>query len=220
MGDFTSTQLNTELMRRVPQIISADAGAAINRAIKWVNRQGSYMFQLQAPTTLNVTSSGNIAAPADLDSGKAMYLANPSGLPIKQGALTDIGQTQNYNTITDSGFDQYVLKDSGTSTATFYFWPLQSGSTVVTLIYHLRTVDITGSTKSNLPRDFDDLLIDFAEAEERRIYDIGEIWPQILARTQDQIKVLLDAYRTESIETGLTSEAGIVTQEKTQVGRA
>lgn len=219
MGSMSFTTMQTELQRRVQQLGATDAGSAINRAIRWTNSLGAYSFQLQTPTTLAVTSTGNIAAPADFDPGKPCYCANPNGTPIRFGPPTDVWETQGLNTIVDSGFDRFYIQVGATTTHTLYFWPVQTGTTTVTFIYHKITADIAGATTSNLPRDFDDLIIDLAEAEESRIFDKGEVWAGLLQRSQERTKSLLDAYRSERIATGLSSENAAVVQEKTSVGR-
>lgn len=226
MGAMTSTQMQTELARRVTQVptgASSAAEAAINRAIRWINRQGSYTFQLSAPVGLTpasvTTAYSSTPTPADFDPGKAFLLLGPNGNAIKQAPVSSLNEALNYNTIGNTDFDTYYLQAAGSGASTLYLFPSITGSPSVTIIYHKVTADVTGSGTSNLPRDFDDLVIDLAEAEEKRIYDVGDAWPQLLARAQDQIRVLLDGYRTQTIETGMDSEAQQVNAEKAQVGR-
>lgn len=215
MGDLTATQMVTELQRRITQLSAPDALAAVNRAIRWINRQGSFTFQLNTPQSWSVTSTAVYNIPSDMDIGKAHLLLNPNGTPIRKIGVHDAWVSKNYNIPPDKGFDTYHLTQT-----TVNFGPAQSGTTTVTAHYHLKTANISGSTAANLPRDFDDLIIDLAEAEERRIMDVGEIWPQVLARCQDQIKTMLDGYRSVSMEPMPTTEAAGAVQEKTQIGRA
>jgi hypothetical protein len=216
--------MQTELARRVTQLATGAAStaeAAINRAIRWTNRQGSYTFQLSVPVgVLPMTVSGlsYITTPTDFDSGKAFLLLNNSGTAVKQAPVSGLGDTQNYNTIANTDFDQYVLV-AYNSGATMFLYPTVLGSGILTLIYHRITADITGAGLSNLPRDFDDLVVDLAEAEEKRIYDVGDAWSALISRCQDQIKVLLDNYKTQTIETGLDTEAQALIGEKAKVGR-
>jgi hypothetical protein len=224
MGVLTSTQMQAELAVRVTQIptgASSRAEAAINRAIKWANRQGAYTFQLSAPVNITPsTTSGvtSIATPTDFDPGKAMVLLNVTGTPIQRAAITEIGASLNYNTIASTDYDQYYLAASSAGASRIYLYPSNAISADVTMVYHKITTDITGSQVSNLPRDFDDLLIDLAEAEERRIFDVGDAWPQLLERSQSQVKLLLEAYRSAIGIQGLVSEAVGEVQAKTQVG--
>lgn len=225
MGALTSLQMQAELAVRVTQVptgSSSRAEAAINRALRWVNRQGAYTFQLSAPTALTPTTTAgvtSVATPADFDPGKALLLMNASGTAIQKAAITDIDSTQNYNTISSTDFDQYYLVAASSGASTIYLYPSIASPVAVTLVYHKVTADITGAQVSNLPRDFDDLLIDFAEAEERRVYDVGDAWPQLMERSQSQAKLLLEAYRSAIEIQGLVSEAVAETGAKTQVGR-
>lgn len=228
MGDLSSTAMQAELQRRVTQLATgagSQALAAINRAIRWINRQGSFTFQLKGPASLSaIPTTGLINAPSDLDPGKALHAVNATngvGLPIRDCAMTDIWESRGF-VQQDGGFDRYILiPGTHGNPAQFQFFPAQSGAVDVTIIYHQVTVDLAdgGGVYSLLPRDFDDLVIDLAEAEERRINDVGDTWQLTLARCQDQIKTLLSAYRTASIESGLDSDAAVAVQQKTQIGR-
>lgn len=215
MGTKTHAQMVTELQRRVSQLPSADAGEAINRSIRWINRQGSYSFQVADPTTLVVANNGVTAQPATMDVGKAHVIYNPNGHPVRKFGIQDAWMTGNYNTLAGIGYDSYIITQSK-----LVFYPAINPGLTVTIIYHSITTDISGAQTSNLPRDFDDLIIDLAEAEERRIWDVGDNWPQLLARAVDQIKVLLNGYVSVSLEPMPLTEAQQVTIEKTQVGRA
>lgn len=222
MGSMTMTVMAAELNRRVTQLAIGGGGpceTALNRAIRWINRQGSYTFQLQSVTALSVVGGGStVSTPADFDSGKACLLMF-NGIPIKNTPVSDLWESQNINTITDSGFSDYYITAAGSGASVITVLPINSITQLLTFIYHKVTADITGGATSNLPRDFDDLVIDLAEAEEKRIYDVGDAWPQLLARAQDQIKVLLDGYKTQTIETGLDSEASEEIAMKAKLGR-
>lgn len=215
MGSKTHAQMVTELQRRITQLNGTDAGEAINRAIRWVNRQGSYSFQVADPTTLVVANNGVTTAPATMDVGKAHVITNPNGHPVRKVGLQDVWLANNYNTPADLNYDVYTLTQTK-----IVFYPAINPGLTVTIIYHTITTDISGAQVSNLPRDFDDLIIDLAEAEERRFFDVGDQWPQLLARSVDQIKTLLDGYRSVTMEPMTGVEAALVVNEKLQTGRA
>jgi hypothetical protein len=223
MGQLTSTQMQTELARRVTQLstgVGSAAETAISRAIRWINRRGSYTFQRAAPTSLVITGGTlTIAAPSDLDAGKAIGMTNPSGLPIRKGTGIDLWEAANYNLPSDEGFSLYWLTMNNPAPHTFNFRPSCATDKTVGLVYHKIVQPISGSSKSNLPDEFDDLVIDLAEAEERRINDVGDTWATVQARCQEEILKLLDGYRSVTIETGLASESAAEIQEETQVGR-
>lgn len=223
MGVLTCTQMQAELARRVTQLPVGAASlseAAINRAIKEVNSLGSYSFQLATSSTLSVTTTGVVATPVDFDPGKAHQLIDTvSNQAIRLIPPTDIWASQGYNTISDTGYDTYYIQVGSGTAHNFVMFPAQATTHTVAIYYHKITVDITGAGVSNLPRDFDDLIIDLAESEERRIYDVGDAWPQLRERTIKKIETLLDGYRTETIQAGKQSEAAELVTEKTKLGR-
>lgn len=218
MGALTLANMNTELLRRLTNLDSTSANAALNRAIRYINRQGSFTFQLSDKTTLSVTNTGIVNSPGDLDPGKAMYLENPNGSPIDRIAISDAWTAQNYNTYADAGFTGYALIVASAAPHQFRFFPTLSTTKVVTLFYH-KVVATVSSGVTNLPSDFDDLVIDLAEAEERRIYDVGSAWPKLMDRSMEQIKALLEGYRTQKTTSGTDTENQVLVQAKTQVGK-
>lgn len=230
MGDLTHDQMVTELRRRLTQLDATVAGAAINRAIRWVNRQGSFTFQLTgaAPITVNNTLAGPVdpeaagvrqAAPADMDMGKAHFIRQEStGLPVRKVGIQDLWLDNAMGV--PAGVAGAIVSSYAIQGRNFYFRPFPSGALDLTIQYHKTTTDISGTQTSNLPKEFDDLVIDLAEAEERRIYDVGEVWVTLLARCQDQIRVLLDSYRSVSFQEMSSSDAKVAAEEKSAIGQA
>lgn len=218
MGLKTLAQMNAELTRRITSLSSADANAALNRAVQFINRQGSFSFQLASQTTFSTDGTTNVNTPNDLDPGKAMYLQNANGSPIQRIPISDAWMTQNYNTYADAGFSGFILIVAPAAPHQFRLYPSVSAAQTVTLIYHKVVANITSGV-TNLPQDFDDLVIDLAEAEERRIFDIGNAWPALLSRSMEQIKALLEGYRTQKAEAGTDSENAALVQSQTKVGK-
>jgi hypothetical protein len=217
MGDLTFNAAVTEIQRRVPSLSTPDAGAAANRAVRWINRQGSFTFQAVPPTTLAVTAATGLATiPATMDTGKAHRFWNLNGMPIQRAGTQDGGWTSaNFNLPATAGWNEYQI-----TSANIVFYPAgASQPTSVNVVYHVKTADIAGGSTFNVPRDFDDLIVDLAEAEERRIFDVGDTWVQMLARVQDQIKVLLDGYRSVTQEPMPLTEAMSAVSEKLNIGR-
>jgi hypothetical protein len=185
--------------------------------VRWINRQGSFTFQAIAPTTLAVTPATGLATiPTTMDVGKAHRFWNTNGMPIQRAGTQDGGWTSaNFNLPATAGWNEYQI-----TSANIVFYPAGASQPAsVNAIYHIKTVDVVAGVFT-LPRDFDDLIVDFAEAEERRIFDVGDTWAQTLARVQDQIKVLLDGYRSVTQEPMPGTEALLAVGEKLQTGRA
>jgi hypothetical protein len=216
MGAMTAAQMQTELARRVTQLAATDALAAVNRAIRWVNRQGSYTFQVAPPTTLAVPANGIATTPVTMDVGKAHVIYNTNGIPVSRVGVHDVWRSSNYNTPTGINYDAYTITG-----AAIVFFPAIAGGGTVNIIHHMITTDIAGAQTANTPKDFDDLILDLAEGEERRIYDVGaaDLWLQMTARSQDQIKTLLDGYRSVTQNPMMGTEATQAVQEKMTQGR-
>lgn len=219
MGNLTCNEMVTELQRRITQLSFTSATAAVNWAIRWINRQGSYTFQSSGsvPNLSVANGTGLAVAPADMDMGKAHIITDvDTGLTIPKVALQD-STTDDISSIPINIplFAYYTVRVN-----VFHFKPIFSVAKLVQLEYHVLSQDISGATQSQLPRDFDDLIVDLAEARERRIYDVGDQWVQLLAMVQDQIKVMLDGYRSTSMQVEPMAEAALAAQEKSVIGRA
>jgi len=179
---------------------------------------GSYTW------TLTITSTSNSNGPSDLDPGKAKLLMNYDGSPIMHAPLSEFWQSLNYNIRTgQTNYDTYtILSDNTVSPPThqFLFFP-STGSSSVTLYYHRVLKDLTGGGDyTAFPKDFDDVIVDMAEAEESRIYDSTDTWQILTARVQDQIKLLEDGYKNMTSEPAMQSESASKIQEATNLGRA
>lgn len=235
MGLKTGQTLVTELVRRLANLDRPTALAALNRAQNWCLRQGTFQFMMTTPISIAITLQ---AAPAqaatassanlnNLDVGKAKMVLNTDGTPIQHVPWSDFWQSMNYNLPSGlTTYDCYTVQSfnsaaAGSGTAnTFYFLPNITGSAVI--YGHRFASPLVDNVTSSLemPNDFDDLVVDLAEAEERRIYDIGDTWQLLLARSQDQIKVLLDGYRSSTLQPTGLQDAQTKVQEATALGRA
>lgn len=182
----------------------------------WPDATGTYAF-----TVISDTPSES-AGPGEFDPGKAKMVLNADGSMVQHVALSDIWESYNYNLPVSTSYNVYtVVSDNTTSppTHTFLFFPSMTG--FVTLHYHRTMTDLTGgSDRTPFPKDFDDLIVDLAEAEERRIYDVGDSWQILMARCQERIKVLSDAYRSMTQQATSLQDAQTKVQEVSQLGRS
>lgn len=217
----------TELQRRVTNLSSTIALAALNRAMSWVTRQGSFQFLMAGPVTLVVTQDSSLLASSGaftlaMDPGKAKMVFNGDGSPVQHVPFSEFWASENYNVASTGGlYDVYTLKtdNSATNSHTMYFLPKTDGN--VFLYYHRLPTPLTGDTSiPDLPPDFHILLVDLAEAEERRIYDVGDSWQLLMTRAQDQLKLLMDGYRSMTQQPSSMSDSTLKIQEETQTGRA
>lgn len=231
MGALAGDAMVLELQRRVPQLAASEALAALNRAIRWIHGQGSFQFELTTPSTVTITAAGGGALmatgplPTDIDIGKTKLLANTNGTPIRKIAPQDVSEHTNYNTpaaLTTRYHSYFIQSINSTSPPTHIVYVLPNATGSLLLTYHKLSVDIAnnGASFSAMPRNFDDLLIDIAEANERLIFDIGTTWEVRLKQAQERALNLLDGYRTMTIQDGGLGESSVQIQQETQTGRA
>lgn len=174
------------------------------------------------PYTVISDTPSESAGPGTFDPGKARVVLNSDGTMVQHVALSDIWESFNYNLPASTSYNVYtVVSDNTTTPPThrFLFFPALPG--VVTLYYHRTMTDLLGgSDKTPFPKDFDDLIVELAEAEERRLYDVGDSWQILMARCQERIKVLSDAYRSMSQQATSLQDAQTKQMEVTQLGRS
>lgn len=223
MGDLTADQFVAELQRRLTSLDSTTALNAINAAIEQINRATSYTFNTNsASTILSVTASGGFAAtaavPANSDLGKEIAVFNANGTPVRRVSPSEFWMSQNYNIPVQSPVQYDCYTFAGPSVGgSMMFVPNASGN--VTVFSTFQSTAISGAANSALPRDFDRLIVDLAEAEERRIYDIGD-WATLYARAKEDLKLLADAYKTMTNEPAGVTESANKVEEEQKLGRA
>lgn len=193
----------------------------INRGLRYWDSQGSYTFNAKMETFIvgpSVFTFPFSSLSATIDPGKDIYLymsATQSGnipqptstpypvrrVPLNEYAARGVMPPQKANT--SNIYDHYVI--SGTN---FLFYPPLTGATNMTIIYHISTVPLTDSYSvfTKYPDDFDDVILDWAEAEVKRVYRIVG-WDTLLARVMEQGKMLVDQYRTTTDVSGGQSNA-------------
>ena len=226
---MTNAEMVAELQRRITNLSSTVAQAALNRALSWVMRQASFQFMITGPLTLTVTGAADPNDPTasanlsgSLDPGKAKMMLNIDGTPIQHVPFSEFWTSSNYNVTSMTGlYDTYTIRTDNYASPThsFYFMPKSNGTAI--FFYHRVPNVIDNSTGTcDLPVDFHPLLIDLAEADERRIYDVGDSWQLLMARSQDQLKLLIDGYRSMTSQPSQLSDAQVKIQEQTQLGKA
>jgi hypothetical protein len=207
MSSLISTQaMVTELGSRVP--IGLDSTFAINRlnsAYRWIETQGSFSWNL-LKTTLSLTMNTLAVA---LPTGTGVVY-NPGKLAVIYG----VGYRLQFLPMEE--FAMY-RSSSGASGQPFSVWTHYNvpgtgysalfgpdaamnttGATSFDLYYHRQTpaaLTSGASTYFPTPDEFDDLILDMAEAECRRLYSLAG-WEKIQSKATDSAMRILDQYRT------------------------
>ncbi len=210
MGQTQSTSsMIDSVIVRVPEISTRSLVLYfINRALRYWNGIAAFLYQYRtasAPLSFGPNIM-TLALPADLDTGGEIYLyttgTNP--YPVRRKALDEYGIAGVYSgsKVSPNFPDHWVIVG-----ANILIYPGISAGVTLNCIYQKITAPLTDSVSSFslVPDNFDDLIVDFAEAEIKRVYRVVG-WEPLMARMMDQSKMLTDAYRIGTSASGGTTD--------------
>lgn len=236
MSNLLSTSaMVAECQSRVP--IGLDSTfwmKKLNEAYRWITQKGNFIWELQtAAFTLN-PSFTTWTLPSDCNVGKPMYVSGPYDSVITAPLLPSLIPYVPW----DVAFAQQTSEmdmpagafSVWTYLATFAAGPppvyayqgllypqsaaptAGTGAMSYSFIYHVDVANTEKAAAANqffpTPNCFDNLLIELAEAEARRIYGIAG-WDIVQKRAESAIVSLLDPYRSTK-----NAIAGMVDQQK------
>jgi hypothetical protein len=220
----------------------------LNEAYRWISQKGAFVWDLEASSVSIPDGSTTIALPTGTkacDPGKPIYLAGPtSGSGAMVGVSMDTlipsvpwdeALTQQFAEVEapPGAYSCWAMTTSFTGTDDYrykgYLYPFSArpigGTFTMALVYHrdvsATELPISGAQFFPTPNSFDNLMIELAEAEARRIYGLAG-WDIIQKRAESAIVNLLDPYRsTKNAASGLvdqqkqTAERQMMKQERT-----
>jgi hypothetical protein len=239
MSNLTSTtSMVAQLQTRVPIGLSSTFWMTkLNEAYRWISQKGNFIWDVKyANITLN-SYVNTFSLPPTCDPGKPMVLVGP--LPDVPNAALELNSVVTYvpwDVAMDQRYSEMSTIPGLVSCWTFatnftagppptygytaYIFPLD---TVITnsqfrLVYHTDVASTEIPLAANqyfpTPNSFDNLLIELAEAEARRIYGLAG-WDIIQKRAESAITSLLDSYRsTKNVLAGLTDQQKQVNERK------
>lgn len=242
MSNLTSTTaMVAQLQTRVPIGLSSTFWMTkLNEAYRWISQKGNFIWDLNG-TDVSVNAGVNyFDIPSDCDPGKPMYVAGPyawsgtgdtmkSTIPYKPWDET---LDQQFAEVTAppglfSCFTVLTIFTAGPPPVYAYqgvLYPESAKPTVTTgtgsfnFIYHADVsgteIPLAANQYFPTPNSFDNLLIELAEAEARRIYGLSG-WDVIQKRAESAIVNLLDSYRsTKNVLAGLVDQQKQATEKK------
>ena len=250
MSNLLSTQaMVAECQRRVPIGLSnAYWMRKLNEAFRWISQKGNFVWDLREG--FFTVSSGFVVfdIPLDCDPGKPMWVAGPVSQVIgASGVLKTIIPYRQFDDSLDQQYAEVTAPPGMYSCWSFYtsftagpppvyrykgiLYPPSAaptagtGAFTFTFMYHADVNSTEYTEASNVyfptPNSFDNLMIELAEAETRRIYGFTG-WDIIQKRAETAILNLLDSYRsTKNVLAGLidqqkqTQEKKLMHQERT-----
>ena len=219
-----STTLDTSTMvaqlgQRLPLGYSSGfLNDKLNQAFRYIDQQGNFVWQLALSTPTVLTGTNFFTIPSTIDYGKPMMVAGP---------VSGVGGSANYPSIQWLPFDKaYQLHmgeiGGGAAPGNYSGWtnvktnailfPSAAapniGNFSMVLIGHSYTVPLAYGAGIFFPTPdcFDDVIVDLAEAEVRRIYSLPQC-EYIMQRAQSGLSRFVDLYRsTKDIMSGLMEE--------------
>ncbi len=211
MGLMTIADMGIELRTRVPiGLTTTFCDRRLNDAYQWTCQRAA-MNWLLSSASVTVNASGTFTLPATADLGKPMYLSGTATV----GGLMEIPykpydvalKNQHYGTTITKGM--YSVWTFNATTG--YVFPVEAWPTVthtLSLVFHaVPGAAITGAAKFPSPEAFDSMLVDLAESETKRIYNIAG-WDIIQKRGQDSVLAMVDQYRsTKNAVAGMADQA-------------
>lgn len=247
MSNLLSTSAMTaECQTRVPIGLSTTFWMKkLNEAYRWICQKGHFVWEMRRQEITIPAGATSFQLPATMDPGKPMYLGGPYdfGLNPESSILSilplvpaedALDQQLSEAAATPGLFSCWSLI-MGTSLtappALAYFaalrpWSAVNTSDALSFQFHFHadasSTELTVGADKYFPTPnvFDNLLIELAEAEVRRIYGLAG-WEIIQKRAESTIMVLLDKYRSsKSTVVGLsdqqkqTSERKLMAQER------
>jgi hypothetical protein len=244
MSNLLSTSAMTaECQTRVPIGLSTTFWMKkLNEAYRWICQKGHFVWEMRRQEITIPAGATSFALPATMDPGKPMYLGGPydfgnnpesSILSILPLVPAEDALDQQLSEMADIKglFSCWSLIMDIWLTKLVYFaalrpWSAANTSDALSFQFHFHedasSTELTVGADKYFPTPnvFDNLLIELAEAEVRRIYGLAG-WEIIQKRAESTIMVLLDKYRSsKSTVVGLsdqqkqTSERKLMAQER------
>jgi hypothetical protein len=226
----TMDQLIVKLKARIPiGLTTAQCAAQLNEAWHFLEERGAFTWNVRR-ATLTVASAAVTPAgiPNDWDIGKPASIY-PSSLgfayEVKYLPFEEWVRQQTFHFTPPAGVFScwtYISAFSGSQpnpTYTITFAPANAapggGGATYTMFYHHEIeADIaTGANYFPTPNAFDEMLVDGAEAEFKRIYSLNG-WESAQKKFENEIQVLLDKYRSPKHDLAGLSEGMMEVQEK------
>lgn len=232
MSNLLSTQaMVAQCLTRVPIGLSSTFWMnKLNEGYRWICQKGNFIWE-QKSADITVNSFVNLfPIPADCDPGKPMTLVGPiagfvvgHNLPAEVPRLPwDEAANQRYSEMgtTPGMISCWAFKTNFTAgpppTYAYTGWLFPPDAILeeseFRFYYHTDAASTELTVGATMffptPNIFDNLMIDLAEAEARRIYGLAG-WEIIQKKAEGSIMSLLDSYRSTK-----TSLGGLVDQQK------
>lgn len=195
----------------------ADIIEFLNEGLSLIEAAGSYVWDTK---TVTLASSNPVNCPADLDLGKKIALFNPNGLPVRRATIDKAySSSAAFAGIGATIYNSFILIQG--SPGQFQFFPAIT-PIAVTCVYHATAPTLVNGGSPTVPWPYqwmDDLLVDYAEMDIKRIFSLrGTQDEQAGTRWQARLMSATKIFSSERENTGPIEEVQSAEVEKTNVG--
>ena len=223
---LSTARIVANVIQKIPeqQVSVAMAIDRVNQGFRWIEQQGDFTWMLVA-TTVGVSTASfpasNFTIPAQCDYSRPMYLSTPvlatlaSEIPYK--SWEDAWDLQTFGTNSLAG----VYAGWTNSTTNGYLFPsgaVQNASTLSFVYHRLTPQELQIATNAFFPTPdcFDDVIVDYAEAEIRRVYGLKS-WDVLAKRAEGAAMKYFDKYRSnKKLLAGLAQTQAVASEVQTK----
>ena len=216
----------------------------LNEAYRWISQKGNYIWDLKGTDIAMLAGATTFPIPSDCDPGKPMYLVGPIEDFPSDATLDSLIPYVAWDDAGLQKFSELGVAPTGVVHGMVSCWTFRTNftSTLVPVsytyayrgyifpadaiwapskfrfVYHTDVAStefaVGATTFFPTPNSFDNLLIELAEAEAKRIYGLAG-FEIIQKRAESAIVNLLDSYRsTKNSLAGLTDQQKQVSEKK------
>jgi len=212
-GITTTNGMISDLQQRIPIGLSSTyCMLRLNQAYQWIEQQGAFVWNITRAQITLALLSAHMDTPDNMDVGKpaSIYPINLAPTPLVAIAaeipyvpMDELANQQIFYTPAIAGlFSCYTLVNQSGDWK-IRFAPLEAISAANTdyiIYYHAINAAITtpltaGASTFPTPPAFDQTIVDIAEAEIKRLYNLTG-WEAALAKAQASAALELDKYRS------------------------
>jgi hypothetical protein len=178
----------------------------LNSGLSLVEAAGSYSWDA-VNTTGTANGSGQWPVPVTADIGREFAFTNVNGLMIAKAMSGEaLWMSANYKNVGLNVFNQWYFLASGTLPATIQFVPAAALS--FNVIYHNLAVVLlaaAGPVTPWLETWLDDLVVDYAESEIKRVLDWTG-WQELQGRFIAKLQEVTKIFSSQRENTGPAAE--------------
>lgn len=211
-----STTLSTQTMlamlaRRCPYGYTASVAMdELNNAFRWICQQGSFPWMMRKTTAAVAMTTGALTLPGDFDPGRPAVLYGAAAhaspfeiphMPWDKAVKQQVHQTSGAKVYSCWTFFATLIGTTVTFSGLVFPASAATADESLPFVYHsvqFPALTSGAATFFPTPDHFDSLIVDLAESELMRQYQVAG-WDIVYKRATDQLRAMLSAYQTTKV---------------------